>query len=67
VIIDDTEVAPCPICDGGHGEQLGYLGSRLHFRCRRCGIEFSQTRPTTRDAPGGGWTFDKPGHSEVVE
>jgi len=31
----------CPIC-GGEGVQFGFLGLRLHFRCRQCGIDFSR-------------------------
>jgi transposase-like protein len=31
---------PCPICPG-HGELLGQLGCMLHYRCRDCGMQFS--------------------------
>lgn len=32
----------CPCCDGD-STFLGALGSRNHFRCRDCGIDFSAT------------------------
>ena len=31
----------CPVCDG-EGIQLGTLGNITHYRCRDCGIMFSQ-------------------------
>lgn len=38
------EIAPaCPACpDGGYAIALGSLGRRTHYRCRCCGIDFSQ-------------------------
>lgn len=37
----DVTEAECPMC-GGPGVLLGKLGSRVHFRCRNCGMDFSQ-------------------------
>lgn len=38
-----AEDAPaCPAC-GGDGTKLGALGAREHFRCRDCGIDFSES------------------------
>lgn len=31
----------CPLC-GGEGSVLGSLGMRMHFRCRDCGIDYSE-------------------------
>lgn len=31
----------CPLC-AGPGISLGLLGSREHFSCRNCGMEFSR-------------------------
>jgi tRNA(Ile2) C34 agmatinyltransferase TiaS len=31
----------CPVCFG-QGEELGVLGWCRYFRCRDCGIEFSE-------------------------
>lgn len=39
------EEAQCPVCDGP-GSLLGHLGSRAHFRCRNCGMDYSHD---TRD------------------
>lgn len=36
----NDDLPDCIICDG-HGELLGHLGQRPHYRCRYCGIEFS--------------------------
>jgi RecJ-like exonuclease len=30
----------CPAC-GGTGQMIGKLGSRTHYRCRQCGMDFS--------------------------
>ena len=35
------EPPDCPMCDG-HGEAMGGLGFLTWFRCRFCGIEWSQ-------------------------
>lgn len=40
VLGDDEPVGACPL-DGGDAVPLGTLGSRTHFRCRSCGIDFS--------------------------
>jgi len=39
---DEDEPAECPVC-GGPGVILGTLGTRVHYRCRDCGMEFSHT------------------------
>lgn len=31
----------CPVC-GGPGTLLGAMGTRLHFRCRDCGMDWSR-------------------------
>lgn len=38
----DAQALPseCPAC-GGNAEVMGALGSRVHFRCRACGIDSS--------------------------
>ena len=43
----------CQTCDGPL-MYLGALGSRLHFRCRDCGIDHSVTvdHDVTLDIPG---------------
>ena len=33
--------SPCPVCPG-LGHELGALGRLIHFRCRDCGMQFSQ-------------------------
>src|ERR1039458_462056 len=33
----------CPTC-GGEGQHMGTLGHRDHFRCRNCGMDFSQSQ-----------------------
>lgn len=40
VLGDDEPEGECPL-DGGEATLLGKLGSRSHFRCRACGIDFS--------------------------
>lgn len=37
---EDTQ--ECPACEGT-GEGMGSLGSRKHYRCRDCGIDFSKS------------------------
>jgi transposase-like protein len=32
---------PCEICSGDV-QHMGTLGSRFHYRCRNCGLEFSR-------------------------
>lgn len=34
----------CPMC-GGDGVPMGVLGSRAHYSCRQCGMEFSHDAP----------------------
>jgi len=40
----ETQVEPreCPIC-GGEAGLLGILGTRHHFTCRNCGMQFSES------------------------
>lgn len=43
---EGSEEGPsCPRC-GGPGVPLGALGSRMHYRCRNCGDDFSQALHT---------------------
>lgn len=46
----DACVEECPAC-AGSGRYMGCLGARSHYRCRDCGIEFSDTdrEPTEPD------------------
>jgi len=37
-------MATCPVCRGP-GVLLGALGTRIHHRCRNCGIDFSRDKP----------------------
>jgi hypothetical protein len=40
---DDTEPPPredCPAC-GSSNEPMGALGERTHYRCRQCGLDYS--------------------------
>ncbi len=39
---------PCPEC-GGPGIYLGQLGYLMHFRCRNCGVGFSEQSNTEED------------------
>lgn len=38
---EEYEIAECPVC-GGPGLLLGQLGNRVHYRCRNCGMDFSE-------------------------
>jgi transposase-like protein len=40
----EGEPPVCPACESGYGAFLGSLGSREHFRCVACGIDFSRER-----------------------
>lgn len=43
----------CPAC-GGPGVSIGQLGSRHHFRCRNCGLDFSHIDGQSEaQIPGG--------------
>jgi tRNA(Ile2) C34 agmatinyltransferase TiaS len=42
--------ATCPVCPG-NGVPLGALGTRMHYRCRDCGMDFSKTRRVRRPRP----------------
>jgi len=51
---DDRNIdfAHCPACDGP-GVLLGQLGSRIHYRCRNCGVDFSHnTEGSDHQTPG---------------
>lgn len=42
--VSDTPAPSCPVCaDGGYAIELGSLGRRIHYRCRNCGVDFSNT------------------------
>ena len=38
---DEPQIHHCPMCDGP-GTIMGALGNKLWFRCRDCGIDFSE-------------------------
>jgi predicted nucleic acid-binding Zn ribbon protein len=38
---EDECLRDCPACEG-LGQRMGALGNKIHFRCRDCGIEFSE-------------------------
>lgn len=38
----DLETAYCPMCDH-ENEPMGALGFKIHYRCRDCGFEYSET------------------------
>ncbi|MCP1392156.1 MAG: hypothetical protein J5I35_05310 [Methanothrix harundinacea] len=40
-LLEEGDVPDCPAC-GGPGVILGKLGNRWHFRCRGCGIDYSE-------------------------
>ena len=39
---DEEPTSECPSC-GGPGGILGQMGNRIHYRCRNCGMDFSQS------------------------
>lgn len=39
-MLDDLATL-CPNCEG-EGQTIGALGNRLHYRCRHCGLTFSE-------------------------
>lgn len=43
---EEDDFAYCPMC-GGAGYELGTLGNKRHFRCRDCGIDFSDDAKTS--------------------
>lgn len=45
------EEQPCPVCSGVCNV-MGELGSRIHYRCRACGMDHSVSTkvPTTQPA-----------------
>ncbi len=40
--LDDSDGPSCPVCLG-EVTQIGTLGDRMYFRCRRCGADSSIT------------------------
>lgn len=56
----DYDYAHCPACDGP-GVLLGQLGSRIHYRCRNCGLDFSHKLDE------GGQGFEEPGGYDIGE
>jgi hypothetical protein len=38
---EDECLRACPACEGT-GQLMGALGNKIYFRCRNCGIEFSE-------------------------
>jgi hypothetical protein len=42
---EPLENPSCPTC-GGIGMHLGQLGTRIYFRCRDCGMDFSHKEPS---------------------
>lgn len=42
-------MSTCPCCDSTEANFLGALGSRNHFRCRRCGEDFSATEAQLKE------------------
>jgi ribosomal protein L37E len=64
--LDPQQGPTCPMCDGP-GEYLGSLGSKEWFRCRNCGMDFSNTvehsGKVADKAPSTGWpASDQPKH-----
>lgn len=49
--VSDEEAPICPTCLTGYGILLGQLGLRLHYRCRACGMDFSQESPEDLSTP----------------
>jgi tRNA(Ile2) C34 agmatinyltransferase TiaS len=45
VVVDEEPVEPveCSIC-GGPALELGSLGCVKHYRCRNCGMQFSEKK-----------------------
>lgn len=39
---EPNEGQECPICGSGTGLPLGRMGSRIHYRCVNCGMEYSE-------------------------
>ena len=33
----------CPVCDGSESIIMGILGNRVHYECRDCGMQYSET------------------------
>lgn len=44
----EPEYVSCHLCDGP-GSLLGVLGTREHFRCRNCGMDFSRAVRASED------------------
>lgn len=63
--LPSQDVAPdCPTC-GGPGEELGGLGNLMHYRCRDCGMDFSQSAATASRRTAG-TTLDLATNSAIV-
>jgi hypothetical protein len=39
----------CPACDSGESVYLGTLGTREHYSCRDCGMQYSQVADDEED------------------
>ena len=39
----DSEISLCPMCEFNNSP-LGELGKKLHYSCRVCGTEWSETK-----------------------
>lgn len=44
---EEFDIANCPACEGP-GMLLGVLGTRTHYRCRNCGLDFSRKEAATK-------------------
>ena len=45
----DPAFPDCPAC-GGAGALLGCLGDLIHYRCRNCGADYSETQDPHEEA-----------------
>ena len=48
----------CPLC-AGPGISLGLLGSREHFSCRNCGMEFSRKENSHAEVDAFGYGVEE--------
>lgn len=42
----------CPMCHEGEGSSLGAMGAREYFRCKNCGMDWSQPNQSAAEAWG---------------
>lgn len=42
IVVGEPEEPVCPVCRCPECPPLGRLGSRTHYRCRGCGMDFSR-------------------------